>query len=63
MTIIFWLRWALALYTNFVAPNTRTSADEKIIAELTKALEEWQAVHGTEVSVMQLDQMEFKPRW
>ncbi len=63
MTIISWIRWALAIYTSFVAPNTRTTADEKIARELEAALAEWEKVHGTAVTVVQIDSFEFKPRW
>lgn len=62
MTIIQWIRLALLIYAQ-IAPETKTTADEKIVAELTAALDEYEKVHGTEVTKIQLDDLRTKKLW
>ncbi len=62
MNIIMWIRFALGIW-QMIAPQTRTTADDKIIAELQASLDAYEKVHATEVTYVQLDQLRFTPRW
>lgn len=62
MNVIQWIRLALLVYSQ-IAPETRTTADDKIISELTAALDEMEKVHGTELTKVQLDSLRTRKLW
>lgn len=62
MSIIGWIRLALAVW-QAIAPETRNTADDKISKELLAALDAYEAAHGSEVTYAQLDKLRFVPRW
>ncbi len=61
-SIITWVRFALGIW-QAIAPQTKSTADDKIAAELLAALDGYQKVHGSEVTYAQLEDLRFTPRW
>lgn len=62
MTIIGWIRLALMGWSA-VAGMTRTTADEKIAAELQAMLDEYEKVHGTDVTRVDLETLRTRKLW
>jgi hypothetical protein len=62
MTIIGWIRIALITW-QAIAGRTKTTADEKIAAELQAALDEYEKTAGSEVTKVQLESLRTTPQW
>lgn len=62
MTIISWLRLALITW-QAVAGKTSSTADDKLSAEISAALDEYEKVHGTEVTQVQLEGLRVTKLW
>ena len=62
MTIIQWIRLAIITWSA-IAGKTPSTADDKISAELLAALDEYEKVHGTEVTKVQVDALRTVPKW
>jgi hypothetical protein len=62
VNIIQWLYLALSVWEGFAA-KTKNTADEKILSEVRAALVEYEKVHGSEVTKIQLESLRTTPQW
>lgn len=62
MTIIQWIRLALVTWSA-IADKTPSTADEKIASEILAALDEYEKVHGSDVTLVQLEGLRTKKLW
>jgi hypothetical protein len=62
VNIIQWLYVALSLWESLAA-RTKNTADEKIASEIRAALAEYEKVHGTEVTQVQLESLRTARQW
>lgn len=62
MTILMWLRLALAFW-EMIAEKSRNTWDEKIASELRAALDRYEQEHGKELTHAQFEQFRYVPKW
>ena len=62
-SILDWVELALGVWKDNVGPLTPNSADEKIASELLASVQGYRAVHGTEVTKVQLDSLRTQKLW
>lgn len=62
ISIIGWIRLALMGWSA-IAGRTHNSADDKIAAEIGAALDEYEKVHGTAVTQVQLESLRTRKMW